>query len=96
MKRALLAVATAVGLTALWRRRQRRKRQEELPAGPDPAAELRAKLDESRAAAAAAAEEPAPDEPIAAPVEASPLDPEARRRTVHDQARASIEDLGAD
>ena len=52
MKRALLVVAGALGLTALWRHRQRRQRQEELPAGPDPAAQLRAKLDETKAAAA--------------------------------------------
>ena len=42
---------------------------------------------------------PVPDEavePIAESEEASPLDPEVRRRSVHDRARASMEELGSD
>jgi hypothetical protein len=34
-------------------------------------------------------------ESVAEP-EASPLDPEVRRRSLHDRTRASIEELGAD
>jgi hypothetical protein len=50
---------------------------------PDPADALRAKLDESRAAAAGRDER----------VEAAELDPDARRRSVHEQARARLDDL---
>ncbi|HET8893272.1 MAG TPA: hypothetical protein VFM96_04160 [Gaiellaceae bacterium] len=55
-----------------------RKRPE--PAA-DPAEELRAKLAETRV------EEPEP-EPAS-----EPLDPEARRREVHEQGRAAIDEL---
>ena len=75
--------------------------QAELPAGADPADELRAKLAASKAAAVEEPPEhgplseapPAPTEPLA---EASTLDPETRRRTVHEEARASMDDLGSD
>jgi hypothetical protein len=73
---------------------QRRRRQVEPPAappedlGPDPAAELRAKLAENRDAPDD--EEPVEEDP--AP-ERSPLDPESRRQDVHDRARASIDEL---
>ena len=46
----------------------------------DPAEELRAKLAESRT-------EPEPEPP------AEPLDPDARRREVHEQGRAAIDEL---
>ena len=60
--------------------------------GPDPAGELRARLAESRASEETIArDEPAPV--AAADSDASPLDPEARRKSLHDRARASIDEL---
>ena len=90
MRRLLVAVAGALGLGALWRRRQREEAPASLDAGPDPAEELRSRLAESRAAA----EEDAPAEggPPAGPEAAEP-DPETRRRDLHERARASIEEL---
>jgi len=82
-----------------WLRRKREGEPE-----VDPAAELRAKLEESRAAddrdefesgetpvdrADPDASAPAPD--VAPPVDVA--DPEARRRGVHEQARARIDEL---
>jgi len=76
-----------LGALAFWRRRQ--QKAAELPGGPDLADELRAKLAESRTAGEG--DEP---EPVAvADAEASPLDPENRRKSVHDTARASIDEL---
>ncbi len=90
MRRLLVAVAGALGLGALWRRRQRKQAWEPLPAagrtGPDPADELRAKLAETRAVDGPA--DAAPDGP-----EAEEPDPETRRREVHERARASIDEL---
>jgi hypothetical protein len=83
----LVGITGLLGAAAFWRRRQRKKAAE-LPAavGPDPAEELRAKLAANRATEA--------DEPIAVEdAPASPLDPESRRKSVHDRARASIDDL---
>jgi hypothetical protein len=90
----LLGITGLLGAAAFWRRRQRRQ-LELLPAretGPDPAEELRAKLAESRAPAG---EEPAAEASAAAAPDAdvSPLDPETRRRSVHERARASIDEL---
>jgi hypothetical protein len=75
---------------AWWQRR--RRHAEPVPSepedlGPDPAAELRAKLAENRAADD---EEPSIEEQSA---ERSPLDPESRRQDVHDRARSAIDDL---
>lgn len=94
MKRIAMAVVGALGLGALWRRRRGRKR-DELPAAtePDPAEELRAKLAATKAAEPEAAVEPAVEEPAAPESSGSPMDPEVRRRSVHERARASIDDL---
>ncbi len=93
MKRAVMAVVGALGLGALWRRRRRRK-PDELPVAtePDPAEELRAKLAESKAAIPEE-ESPPAEEPVAPEGNGSPMDPEVRRRAVHERARASIDDL---
>ena len=72
-----------LGLGAFLRRRRRRPLE---VLGPDPAGELRAKLAETKAVVE---EEPAP----AGPVEPS-LDPESRRRSVHERAREAIDELG--
>ena len=90
-----MGITSLLGAAAFWRTRRKRKAAAELPAsenGPDPAGELRAKLAESRATENAVA----PDEPspvAVADAEASPLDPEVRRKSVHDRARASIDEL---
>ena len=90
-----MGITSLLGAAAFWRTRRRKKAAAELPAaesGPDPAEELRAKLAESRATENAVA----PDSPApvpAADAEASPLDPEMRRKSVHDRARASIDEL---
>jgi hypothetical protein len=82
----LVGITGLLGAAAFWRRRQRKKTAE-LPSGPDPAQELRAKLAQSR-------EPEAEPEPIAVEdAPASPLDPESRRKSVHDRARASIDEL---
>jgi len=69
-----------VGAFAVWRWLRRKPAQ--APA-PDPADTLRATLDASRAATA----------PRDEPVQQEQLDPEARRRSVHEQARARLDDL---
>jgi hypothetical protein len=72
-----------VGAFAVWRWLTRKPRRE--PA-PDPADTLRAKLDESRALAS---EREVSD----TQVDQADLDPDARRRTVHEQARARADEL---
>ena len=69
-----------MGAFAVWRWFRRKPAQTRTL---DPADTLRAKLDESRAAAAERDE----------PVEQEELDPDARRRDVHEQARARLDDL---
>ena len=69
-----------MGAFAVWR--WLRRKPAPAPA-LDPAGTLRAKLDESRAAAAERDD----------PVEQAEPDPDARRRNVHDQARARLDDL---
>ena len=89
-----MVVGGALGAAAIWHRRQRRA-QPELPAGPDPADELRAKLATSKAAAAEEPPREAPPVPPEPLTEVSTLDPETRRRTVHERARASMDELDA-
>ena len=87
----MVAATGVLGGLAFWRRRRRKAAEaQSLDAGPDPAAELRARLAESRAVDEG---EPRTDEPIAAEPDSSPLDPEVRRRSVHERTRASIDEL---
>ena len=80
----------AVGAMAVWQRKRRRPPQA-ATAQPDPAQELRSRLDESRAVAA---EQPTP---AAAPQPSPDADPATRRQSVHEDARARLDDLkGAD
>jgi hypothetical protein len=94
--RALVVVGGTLGAAAIWHRRHRRL-QAELSAGPDPAQALRAKLAASKAAAVA--EPPRAEGPVKAPPESlsevPALDPETRRRAVHEETRASIDELGS-
>ena len=84
IKIALVALATRV----FWRWRNRRRAEAELEAGeapapvpPDPAAELRQKLAETRAE----------DEPAAA----SEANVEDRRADVHEQGRAALDQMNS-
>jgi hypothetical protein len=83
MKGRVALVAGGLGAGAFWRRLRSRSAARELAA--DPAAELRAKLAESKAASGAAAPQPP---------EAPELDPASRRRAIHERARGSIDELG--
>jgi hypothetical protein len=89
VRRLIAVLVGGFGLGAYLRRRRGRAA---LP--PSPAAELRARLDESRTA------EPAPAvEPESAPESAPEPEPtlegdlDARRREVHERARGAIDDL---
>ena len=85
-------LAGGLGLGAFARRRHREPVAE---LGPDPALELRAKLAESKAAAGS---EAAPQDTELAETEAgddvaSPVDPQTRRRDLHERARGAIDEL---
>jgi hypothetical protein len=77
-------LGAAVGAFAVWRWLRRRRADE--PAA-DPADELRAKLEESRALAGERDEFEERETPV------DEADPEARRRGVHEQARSRLEGL---
>ncbi len=87
-----MLIAGGLGLGAFWRKHRRKPAEAwggEL--GPDPAEELRAKLAEHSEAAGSGE---APGALRAAADDApSPLDPETRRRAVHEQARTSLDEL---
>ena len=83
MDRRFAWLGAAAGALAVWRWRWRRKPQVE-----DPAESLRAKLEESRAVA----DERDRFEERETPVDQA-ADPDARRRSVHEGARARIDEL---
>jgi hypothetical protein len=76
----------AVGALVGWRLLRRKRRPAPAPA-PDPADTLRAKLDESRVLV----DERDAFEEGETPVDEA--DPGARRRSVHEQARARLDEL---
>ena len=90
-----MAVVGGLWFGAFWRRRRRKPTVEGWPGDleTDRAGELRAKLAESkRADESGVGQEPATAD--VSPVEpASPLDPEVRRRSIHEHARSSIDEL---
>ena len=87
MRRPFAWLAWGTGaLVALRWQRLRRRRPE--VAAADPAAELRRKLDESRAEPAEPAE---PPPPVAEPPPAEQAGVDERRRDVHDRGRAVID-----
>jgi hypothetical protein len=81
----VLAGGSAAAVVVLYRRRRRK----ELQPGPDPAADLRRKLDESRALS----DERDEFESAEVPVDQAEAGIDERRRRVHDQARTSIDDM---
>lgn len=83
MDRRFAWLGAAAGALAVWRWRRRKPQVEQ-----DPAESLRAKLEESRAVV----DERDRFEERETPVDAAP-DPEARRRSVHEGARARIDEL---
>jgi hypothetical protein len=84
VRRLITWVAGAAGGLAAYKAATRRNAEPE-PVEGDPAAELRAKLQQARS------EEP---EPVVVPEE--PAMPDDRRRSVHDQARAAIDEMRGD
>jgi hypothetical protein len=84
MDRRFAWLGAAAGAFAVWRWRRRRKPQVE----EDPAESLRAKLEESRAVV----DERDRFEERETPVDEA-ADPEVRRRSVHEGARARIDEL---
>ena len=83
MDRRFAWLGAAAGAVAVWRWRRRKPSVE-----ADPAESLRAKLEESRAVV----DERERFEERETPVDEA-ADPEARRRSVHDDARARIDEL---
>jgi hypothetical protein len=91
---------TVGGITAYRLLRRRSEAEPEpAPAGPaeppdERAEELRAKLAESRTAEAAVEEAPAQHDPVAQEEPAAePESPEERRRRVHDEGRAALDEM---
>ena len=87
MKGRFAAVGGALGGLAVWRLLRRKSAPRPVPA-PDPAAELRAKLEESKPLVT----ERESFEEAETTVDAAP-DPESRRRDVHEAAMARIKEL---
>ena len=87
MNRRFAFLGGLVGILAIWRWFRRRPEAVSEPAA-DPAAELKAKLEESRAVV----DEREAFEEGETTVDAAP-DPESRRREVHEQARARLDEL---
>lgn len=88
MKRLLAGIGGAVGGFALLRFLRRRSTLPTTPA-PHPAESLRAKLDESRVVAADREEFESGETPV------DQADPDARRRVLHERARAQLDELSA-
>jgi hypothetical protein len=88
MRRLAVLVSGGLGLGVVWRR-LRRGGGHELES--DPAAELRARLAEAKAADRPEAERPV-EEPAAE--DSGVLDPVSRRRAIHERARGAIDELG--
>jgi hypothetical protein len=90
MRRLYAWVAGAVGGVAAYRALRRPRTA---PIAADRAEELRARLAEARAAGDDREEFEAGETPVD---EAVPLDPEARRASVHEQGRAAIDEMRQD
>lgn len=86
MARARAWLGGAVGGFAVWRLLRRKAAQPRVET-PDPAEELRTKLAESRSVADDRDEFESGETPV------DEADPDARRRSVHEQARATLDEL---
>ncbi len=97
MRRTLAWIAGGLGLAGAYRALKRRSRPV-LEAGPDPRAEeLRRRLDEAKPLADERERFEAGETPVdAAPDPAPAADPDARRRDVHERARAAIDEMQRD
>ena len=84
MDRRFAWLGAAVGALAVWRWRRRKPK----PHDDDPAESLRAKLEESRAVV----DERERFEERETPVDKA-ADPDERRRSVHEEARARMDEL---
>jgi hypothetical protein len=87
MDRRFAWLGGGVGAFAVWRWLKRRPGPAHVVTGDDPADALRARLEESRALVG----ERDAFEEGETPVDQA--DPETRRRSVHEQARARLDDL---
>ncbi len=96
MKGLVVLLVGGLGFGAFWRRLRQRPAVD--TPSFDPAAELRAKLAESKAAAGdeSVGQEAAPAEPVLEPPPSEPqeADTAERRRAIHDRARGAIDELG--
>jgi hypothetical protein len=93
-----MLIAGALGLGAFWRRGRRRSAL--ALSEPDPAAELRERLAQAKVADDPPAElaladgEPEPTRAASTEAPDAPaLDPVTRRRSIHERARDSIDEL---
>ena len=91
MRSGLAWLGGALGLAALWRYLQRQQPSKPVP-GPDPAAELRARLDEARAAADDRDEFDAAEGQPLEEAEA-PRSIEERRRAIHEKAQQALGEM---
>jgi hypothetical protein len=85
VRRLLTWIVVSLGIAALVRRLRRREEQQELappPEEPDPAAELRQKLAETRA-----------EEAVTEPPVSPETSVEERRASVHEQGRATVDEM---
>jgi hypothetical protein len=90
MARVLAGLGGALGLAWLWRKL--RREPEPQPAGPDPAAELRARLEQARAASDDRDEYDAAEGQPVDEAEA-PRSIEERRRAIHERAQEALGEM---
>jgi hypothetical protein len=88
MRRLTAWLAGLAGALAAYRIVRRRPAPAPPPEGPDPAAELKAKLAQARAAASDRDAFESGETPVD-----QAADPDIRRRSVHEQARAAIDEM---
>ena len=96
MRRLVGWIGGALGGITAYRLLRRRPQAASEPVSADAderADELRARLAESRAAEPAAEGAPAEPEPEAEPAEPEPESPEDRRRRVHEEGRAALDEM---
>lgn len=99
-KLGIAAFLALIGVVTLRFLRGRRPEATGEPASDPRAEELRRTLEEARRAAPTAVAPAPPDGPVAPPVEepapSAPVDVDAERRRVHEQARRAVEEMQAD